>query len=112
AAEGRDRDDDERRVRDTQRPDVEWTVDDVDVGAPEELLAGVHGALRGVQELEQRARPPRAHRVAAVTLDLHHVGARVGQHLRAVGAGDPRRSVQDTHSRQHGTRMYTIAPEV
>ncbi len=61
------------------------------------LRSADHGALRRVEELEEGAvaaaqigtgRRPAAQRIAVRALDLDHVGAGVGEQLRAVGTGD------------------------
>ena len=62
--------------------------------------------FRGVQHGEQRRLV--AERVAVGSFHLDHVGAGVGEQLRAVGAGDPRREVDDAHvgervRRRHGS---------
>ena len=63
-----------------------------------------------VQELEERAaglgvdgraaRRPRAPRVTARRLDLHHVGAGVAEQARAVPAGDAGAQIDDAQRRQ------------
>ena len=113
AAEGRDGEDDQPRVAAAQRFAVEGVgrqVLDQQVGAVEELgrrlvlQAAAHAALARVQVAEERAVAPSQvgtggrpapQRVAVPRLELHDVGARVDEELRAVRAGDAARVVDD-----------------
>ena len=52
-------------------------------------------ALGGVQQREQRGLG--AEGIPRGSFDLHDLGARVGEQLRGVRAGDPRRQVDDAH---------------
>ena len=126
AAVRRDRADDEAGVRVEprlrDRTPTRREALDHDVGAGDEVLdLGVAGtpddrAHPVVQELEQRAadlgvdgraaRRPGAPRIAARRLDLHDVGARVGEQPAAVRARDPRAEIDDPERRQtllHGS---------
>ena len=48
---------------------------------------------------------PRPERIAAVRLDLDHVGAGVGEQLRAVRPGDLGGAVEDPDAVEHGVRL-------
>ena len=85
-----------------QLRDVDRDVGYEHVGRGHKLgVVTLHRSLRRVEELEQASRAPAPQWVAAGRFDLHDVGARVGQQLRAVRARDLRRAVDDPSAVEH-----------
>ena len=102
AAERGDGHHDEGRVGQPQRVEVHRRARHQDVGARDQVGGlALDRPLGGVEEFEQSARAPTAQGIAGRRFHLDHVGARVGQHLRAVRTGYVGREVYDPHPFEH-----------